>query len=78
MTIDLERLRTLAAHRAKFLGFGTAPEDLEEWQAAEEIEELQKDLAACRAARDRLARQVDGYKQAGKTTLDKFVGRKKT
>lgn len=46
--------------------------------AAAEIEDLQQRLAGCRAGFDRLARQVDGYKRAGKTTLDKFVGRKKT
>lgn len=44
MTVDPERLRSLAAYRAKFLGFGTSPEDMEEWQAAEEIAELREAL----------------------------------
>lgn len=35
-----DRLRELAEHRAKILG--KSPEDMEEWQAAEEIEELRK------------------------------------
>lgn len=74
MTVDLERLRTLAAHRAKILE--KSPEDLEEWKAADDIEELQKDLDACRAARDRLARQVDGYKRAGKLAIDQQLRKK--
>jgi hypothetical protein len=46
--------------------------------AADLIEELQKKLDARTAGFERLARQVDTYKRAGKATLDKFVGRKKT
>lgn len=65
MTGDLvTRLRELANHRSSILG--KRPEEMEEWMAADEIEDLKTRLAGCRAGFDRLARQVDGFSRAGK------------
>lgn len=72
----IERLRAAAAHRAGTDKRLSLPEDFIESQAADEIEDLQKKLDACRAGFDRLARQVDGYKRAGKLAIDQQLRKK--
>lgn len=74
MTDSAKYLRDWASDIRKSSGVSVDADKLDE--IAAEIEDLKTRLAGCRAGFDRLARQVDGYKRAGKTAIDSL--RKKT
>lgn len=70
--VDLANLRAVASHLRQDPHGNPIEADVNRHRAAtveaaaDEIEDLQKKLDACRAGFDRLARQVDGYSRAGK------------
>ena len=61
MTDILVRLRSLAAHRAVMVD--KDPNELIEWQAAEEIERLRGLVECCKGDRDRFAKLLESYKR---------------
>ena len=64
MSDSVKYLRDWAADMRNVSGMSVDADKLDE--IATEIEDLKTRLAGCQAARDRLARQLDGYVNAGK------------